>query len=224
LRLLDCKNEACRKLTEAAPMMIDHLCDACLDHHQTVLGLLADVGVAVTTNPRMVRGLDYYCRTAFEIRAGALGAQDAVGGGGRYDGLVAELGGPEMPGVGFAFGLDRMQLAVVEESAVVPTPEFLVAPMGGDARAAALAVARRLRKLHRVVELGAADKKLKVQLKRADKIGIRYVVIIGEDELASGRATVRDLEQRKDYQGCFGLADNADEIVAGLQRAQAGEA
>ncbi len=224
LRILDCKNQGCREASADAPMMIDCLCSACDDHHQSVLALLAAVGVDVTPNPRMVRGLDYYCRTAFEIRAGALGAQDAVGGGGRYDGLVAELGGPEMAGVGFAFGLERMQLAVEHDTVSPPSPEFFVVPIGAAASAPALIIARRLRGLPRVVELGVADKSLKAQLKRADKISVRYVVILGDEELSSGRATVRDLEERKDYQGCFGLADSADEIVAGIQRAQSSEA
>jgi histidyl-tRNA synthetase len=204
-------------------MMTEHLCEGCAAHHATVLELLAAVGVEVHANPRMVRGLDYYCKTAFEISAAGLGAQGAVGGGGRYDGLVAQLGGADLPGIGFAFGLERMQLAVeAAGNAKVPIDHdtILVAPVGAAARGPALAVARRLRSAERVVELGQADRKLKAQLKRADKIGARYVVIVGDDELASGEATVRDLVAHADHTGCFRLEDDAETMLANMDRAK----
>jgi histidyl-tRNA synthetase len=217
LRLLDCKNEACRAVSGSAPMMLDYLCEGCRSHHDRVLELLAAMEVPVTPNPRMVRGLDYYCRTAFEVIAEGLGAQDAVGGGGRYDGLIAELGGPEIAGIGFACGIERMDLASAG-AAPATGPSLLVAPLGADALAPALALARRLRQASHVVELGEADRKLKAQLKRADRNGARWVVIIGEDELRAGRATVRDMATRTDLPSCFALEDSAAEIMGRLQR------
>jgi histidyl-tRNA synthetase len=204
-------------------MMIDGLCESCKTHHDRLLELLDTLGVAVTHNPRMVRGLDYYCRTAFEVMADGLGAQGAVGGGGRYDGLVAELGGPPMPGIGFAFGVERMQLASGE---LEPNLELdvLVAPLATEAAAPALELARRLRAGGWKVEVGASDKKLKAQLKRADKVGVTYAVLLGPDELESGRATVRNLAGRSDHPGCFALDATAEEIGRELEGTNQSEA
>lgn len=221
LRLLDCKQERCRELMADAPVMLDFLCGACKSHHERVLDLLAGAGVPVQSNPRMVRGLDYYCRTAFEVLAPGLGAQDAVGGGGRYDGLVAELGGPDTAGVGFALGVERMVLASGDRSEGRSAFGLMVAPLGGAAAAPALVIARRLRAVGREVALGASDRKLKAQLKHADREGVRYVMIIGEDELASGRGTVRDLVARQDYPSCFDLGEPAEAILDALERASA---
>ncbi len=217
LRLLDCKQEGCRAAMTEAPVMPDFLCEPCQAHHRRVISLLGELGVQVTPKPRMVRGLDYYCRTAFEIVAGGLGAQDAVGGGGRYDGLIAELGGPEAAGIGFALGLERMQLAAAADEEDTETAASLfIAPLGSSAAAPALALARRLRKAGRSVEVGASDRRLKAQLQRADKAGARCVVILGEDEVASRRATVRDLTARSDRPACFGLDDRIEDILRSL--------
>ena len=224
LRLLDCKNERCRAVTADAPMMIDALCDACRSHHDRVLELLVAAGVDVAPNPRMVRGLDYYCRTAFEVIAAGLGSQDAVGGGGRYDGLVAALGGPDMGGIGFAFGIERLDMAAAAEAPRAVVLEFLIVPLGTDAAAPALALARRLRAARHAVEVGPSDRKLKAQMKRADKDGIRYVIVIGDDELASGRATVRDMIERVDRQQCFALDAAVAEIVESVERTVTSEA
>jgi len=224
LRLLDCKNERCREVTRDAPVMLDHLCEACRAHHERVLRLLDAAGVEVTPNPRMVRGLDYYCRTAFEIVATGLGAQDAVGGGGRYDGLVAALGGPDVPGVGFAFGLERLDLASGCRDAAPAPADFFIVPIGERPAAAALALARRLRGGRHAVELAPSARKLKAQLQRAEKAGIRYVVIIGEDELALGRATLRDMTERTEIQGCFSLDAPVADIVKSVERTTRREA
>ena len=227
LRILDCKNESCRAATADAPTMFDHLCDPCRSHHARVLELAAASGVELTENRRMVRGLDYYCRTAFEISAGGLGAQAAVGGGGRYDGLVEELGGPSVPGIGFAFGLERMLMAAEAAGNAAPgssAPDFFIAPIGADAAVTALALARRLRGVPRVVELGASDRKLKAQLKAADRAGARWVILLGDEELARGRAGVRDLSLRRDYADCVDLAAAGDEIVRAIERKSESEA
>lgn len=221
LRILDCKNPDCRAATADAPMMVDFLCDPCAAHRHTVLQLVGDAGVTVVENPRMVRGLDYYCRTAFEISAPGLGAQDAIGGGGRYDGLVAELGGPEVPCVGFAFGIERMLMAAEAAGTVVagaPKPEFFIAPITEAAASVALILARRLRGTRRVVELGPADRKLKAQMKLADRAGARWVVIIGEEELARGRAGVRDLVARRDYADCVDVTADGETIARAVER------
>jgi histidyl-tRNA synthetase len=223
LRLLDCKNEQCAEVTADAPMMIDHLCAPCKTHHGRVLELASGLGVELEHNPRMVRGLDYYCRTAFEVSAEGLGAQGAVGGGGRYDGLVAELGGPEQAGIGFAFGVERMQLASTDDEPA-PGLDILVAPLAEEAAGVALSLARRLRRADWKVEVGASDKKLKAQLKRADKIGVRYAVLLGPDEVAAGRATVRNLAARSDHAGCFALDATAEEIGRELEGTNQGEA
>jgi histidyl-tRNA synthetase len=218
LRLLDCKNEECRRSTADAPVMLDYLCDPCRAHHERVLALAAAAGVELTPNPRMVRGLDYYCRTAFEIAASGLGSQDAIGGGGRYDGLVEALGGPKVAGVGFAFGLERLDMASGSRDDAPRPAEFMVAPIGDAPAPAALRLARKLRAARRSVELAPSGRKLKAQLARADKAGIRYVIIVGDDELASGRATVRDMVQRIDRPGCFPLEAPASEIIESVTR------
>ena len=229
LRILDCKNEDCRAATADAPTMMDNLCEPCRAHHEKVVALTKAAGVELKENRRMVRGLDYYCRTAFEVSAGGLGAQAAVGGGGRYDGLVAELGGPDTPGIGFAFGIERMVMAAEaaagtsagDSSASV---DFFIAPIGGAAASVALTLARRLRGAERVVELGASDRKLKAQLKLADRAGARWVIIVGEEELGRGRAGVRDLRARLDYADCVDLGASGAAIVEAIERKSQSEA
>jgi histidyl-tRNA synthetase len=217
LRLLDCKNEGCQAAMESAPLMIDHLCDGCREHHTEVLRLLAAAGVIVHAQPRMVRGLDYYVRTAFEITAEGQGAQDAIGGGGRYDGLVSALGGPDLPGIGFAFGVERLQLATATgEEELADAPLALLAPIGDVAAPAALALARRLRQTGCRIDLESPRRRLKAQMKQADKVGARFVVILGEAELETGRATVRDLKAQKDHPSLFALDDEAESIIAAL--------
>jgi histidyl-tRNA synthetase len=215
MRLLDCKQPGCRELMVSAPAMEDFLCSDCRSHHDAVLALLAEAGVETAPNPAMVRGLDYYCRTAFELVSSRLGAQDAIGGGGRYDGLVEALGGPDVGGVGFAFGLERMLMAA-ETGAGVEAPRFFVAPVGEAAAAACLRLARRLRSAGHKTETGSPLRRLKAQMKSADRRGARFVVIVGTDELAAGRATVRDMEAKSDHPLCVGLSEDAETVVAAV--------
>jgi histidyl-tRNA synthetase len=199
LRLLDCKNAECRAATADAPVMLDHLCGPCRAHFDAVRALLRREGLTPDLNPRMVRGLDYYCRTAFEITAEGLGAQSAVGGGGRYDGLVKALGGPDAPGIGFALGLERLLLAMPEHAAgSPPLPEVFLAPLGAAAEAEAMHLAHRWRSEGLRLELGNAGKSLKSQMRQADKTGTPWVLILGEDELAAGALTVRDMVGKRD--------------------------
>jgi histidyl-tRNA synthetase len=192
LRLLDCKIDV--KLAEAAPKSLDFLCPECRKHFDTVLDLLKSAGVGFVINPRIVRGLDYYMRTTFEVTSTNLGSQNAVVAGGRYDGLVETLGGAPVPGIGFAIGMERIALAL--EAAQTPraglTRVALVA-LGEAAVRRATELARELRALPLQIELLSTERSLKAQLKRADRIGASYAVIIGADELARDTAQLRDL-------------------------------
>jgi histidyl-tRNA synthetase len=196
LRLLDCKVPTCRAVMQNAPVMLDHLCDACRAHFDEVRALLEREGVPYGLNTRLVRGLDYYCRTAFEVIAGGLGAQNAVGGGGRYDGLVAALGGGDVPGTGFALGVDR--IAMLLEAAETPAPVAVILPLDERATAPALDVATRLRREGLQVIVEAAGRTMKSLLRAADRQRAGVAVIIGEDELRAGRATIRNLVRRED--------------------------
>jgi histidyl-tRNA synthetase len=198
LRLLDCKEEGCRGVMASAPLVGEHLCEACRAHFAEVKRLLGEAGVPFSENPRLVRGLDYYVRTAFEVTAPNLGAQNAVGGGGRYDGLVEALGGPPLAGVGFALGVERMLLSA-GETAVDLAPEASVIPLAERATSAAFRVARRLRAAGVRVELESAGRSLKSAMRRADKLGARFAVLIGDAELDAGRATVRDLRAQRNH-------------------------
>jgi len=194
LRLLDCKIDA--KLTESAPKSLDYLCDECRTHFDTVKELLTAANVQYAVNPRMVRGLDYYTRTAFEVMAGGLGAQSTVVAGGRYDGLVETMGGAAVAGIGFAIGIDRMALAI-QAAGMAPAaaPDAAIIAMGPAAARHAIVVARDLREANLNVEMLSPERKMKTLLARASKIGARVAVIIGDDELARGVVQIRDLKR-----------------------------
>ncbi len=196
LRVLDCKVPGCRTVAEGIPSIQDHLCDACRAHQDAVLGLLREAGIGFTVDDRLVRGLDYYTRTVFEIQHGGLGAQNAVGGGGRYDRLVEEVGGPGTPGVGFSTGVERILLALEAEGVALPgqpAPQVAIVVAGGEAeRRAASVLARRLRARFRT-DVDLAERSLGAQMKSANKAGAKAVVVVGEGELASGAWTVKDM-------------------------------
>jgi histidyl-tRNA synthetase len=216
LRLLDCKEEGCRRVMAHAPLVIDHLCEPCRAHFAEVQRLLQAADVPFRLNPRLVRGLDYYVRTAFEVVAGNLGAQNAVGGGGRYDGLVAALGGPPLPGIGFAIGLERLLMAA-EAPPPDAHPEVDVIPISPAASAAAVRLARRLRALGMRCEVEAAGRSVKSAMRRADKLAARFAILLGEDELRAGRATVRDLKRQADHRLALGIDDAGPTLVATLR-------
>ena len=160
--------------------------------------MLGAAGVEFDEDPRLVRGLDYYVRTAFEVTAPNLGAQNAVGGGGRYDGLVEALGGPPLAGVGFALGVERMLLSAGEKAADV-APEVCAIPLAESATSAAFQLARRLRAAGVRTELESSGRSLKSAMRRADKLGARFAILLGDDELRAGRATVRDLRAQRNH-------------------------
>jgi len=197
LRLLDCKDEKCRELIRTAPTPVDTLCGECRQHFQQVQDYLRLQGVPYTLEPCLVRGLDYYTRTAFEFVSPHLGAQNSVGGGGRYDGLVEACGGKPTPGVGFAIGLERTLLLLETASkdvGVPPSKPFVFVAMAGTTEEVALSVLYRLRRAGIRAEMDYTGRNLKGQLKHAARLGAPYVVIVGEEEIARGTVILRDME------------------------------
>lgn len=197
LRVLDCKVAGCKAVVDGAPAAIDHLCDDCRTNFEAVRQGLDALEVNYEIDNRLVRGLDYYVKTTFEVVSDRLGGQDAVAGGGRYDGLVAELGGPDHGGTGFAIGLERL-LIVSDLPQPDQRPDLYLAPIGPEARAAAFKLAQALRQVDRPggglkVVLEPEDKSLKAQLRRANKLAARQVLIVGQSELESGRAGLKNM-------------------------------
>lgn len=190
LRTLDCKVPGCMEATAGAPSMLDHLCGGCSDHFGSVQSYLGLTGTPFTINPRMVRGLDYYTRTTFEMVTGLLGSQSAVAAGGRYDGLISQLGGPSIPGIGFAMGVERVALLLGERD-FSRQPDLFIATLGAGERAYAFRLMSDLLQLGVRVEMDYEGKSLKSQMRRADKLGARYSVVIGENEVAAGTAVFK---------------------------------
>ncbi len=196
LRILDTKDPAERELLEAAPTLADHLSPASREHFDQVLAILERFEVPFEVAPRLVRGLDYYTKTVFEIVSKGLGSHDAVVGAGRYDGLIAELGGPPVEGIGFAIGQDRL-IDVLPESflaAVAGEPPVMLIPIGEEARVEGLAMAEALRAEGVAVVAELSGRSMRAALKQANRRGVRYVALVGEEEIASGELTLRDLE------------------------------
>jgi histidyl-tRNA synthetase len=200
LRVLDCKVESCQPVLQAAPRLLERLCDGCREHFDAVRRGLDDLGVAHEVNPRLVRGLDYYVRTAYEFTSDLLGAQSAVAGGGRYDGLVETLGGPPTPGIGFGMGEERLALMLEAAGRPVPgaRPEvFFVSADDAGAREA-LRRATELRRAGIPCDLDARGGKLARQFKQAERVGARYALVLGGAEVASGQAKLKDLATREE--------------------------
>jgi histidyl-tRNA synthetase len=199
LRTFDSKEAATIAVMENAPLITDHLCPDCREHFEAVQADLRSVGVTYELAPRLVRGLDYYTRTAFEYTAGGLGSQNAIGGGGRYDGLAEALGGPHVPGIGFALGVDRIRIAAGEPDVEHAGVDVYIVALGEEAGRRSFELATRLRTAGVGADLDLMARGMKGQMKDADRSGARWAVILGEDELAAGTATIRDLttgEQR----------------------------
>jgi len=198
LRVLDCKVPTCQPVLEKAPRLADRLCQGCRDHFAAVKGGLDALGVPYQVDPRLVRGLDYYVRTAYEFVSDALGAQSTVAGGGRYDGLVETLGGPPTPGIGFALGVER--LAIILEGLQRPVPQrrpevFFVSADAAGATAA-LALSAALRKAGVACDLDARGGKFARQIKQAERVGARYALVLGGNEVAAGEAKLKDMATR----------------------------
>ncbi|CAB4695383.1 MAG: histidine--tRNA ligase [Actinobacteria bacterium] len=195
LRVLDDKRAEMIELLKNAPLMKDHLCKECADHFAAVCQHLDDLKIEYTIAPRMVRGLDYYTRTTFEFIHPLLGAQSGIGGGGRYDGLMAELGGQDLSGIGFGLGIDRTLLAIRAEAGTFKTSglDLYIVPMGDLARRKALIVADSLRSAGLRVDLSFGDRGLKGAMKAADKSGAEFSLVIGESELTSGALQLKEM-------------------------------
>lgn len=194
LRALDCKSTGCKEATANAPSVLDNLCDGCADHFTRTRAYLESAGTVYEINPRMVRGLDYYTRTTFELVTEQLGAQSAVAAGGRYDRLIEELGGPAYPGIGFALGVERVVL-LLEDEGYGRRPDLFIAFHGEPAGNEAFRIMSKLQRLGIAVEIDYEGKSLKSQMRRADKYNARFSLIIGEDELAKGSAVIKEMDR-----------------------------
>jgi len=197
MRVLDSKNENDRKLTADAPVILDYLTEECRSHFDQTLALLDGLGVAYEVDPRLVRGLDYYTMTAFEFVSTDLGSQDALGGGGRYDGLVDQLGGKATPAVGFAAGIERLLMVLEKNEYAFPTrgPLVYLVGMHDESRAWTFQQAVRLRSIGISVEMDYAGRSVKAQMREANRLQSRYVLIVGEEEMATSQAQVKDMRE-----------------------------
>jgi len=194
LRVLDCKAAGCREATVDAPSVLDNLCRACDEHFAATRRYMEMAGTGFTINSRMVRGLDYYTRTTFELVTGLLGSQSAVAAGGRYDGLIADLGGPDIPGIGFAMGVERVALLLAERDFSI-RPDLFIAALGSEARELAFRLMGVLQQRDGVsVEIDYEGKSLKSQLRRADKSKACFTLIIGEDEIRKGTGVLKNMD------------------------------
>ena len=225
LRTFDCKVPACRVALEEAPRLSDYLCQACAEHHARVKACLAIQGIAFVEDHTLVRGMDYYTRTTFEFQSSLLGAQSGIGGGGRYDDLVAAIGGPETSGVGFGTGVERILLAVSRSNVQAPAPEtpvvYLVS-VGEDTRGEVFALAHEMRHRGIAVDLDYVGRSAKGQMKQAGRTGARYAVIIGEAEMATGEVTLRDLATGEESKVSRGEAVALAEVASGGRGALGG--
>jgi histidyl-tRNA synthetase len=210
LRIFDCKVPTCKETMTDAPSILDRLCSKCRSHFNTVQDVLKMSHIPYETNHRLVRGLDYYTRTTFEVLAGALGAQDAVAGGGRYDGLVKALGGPDQPGVGFAIGVDRLiELLAGQVQGLEKRSHLFIAALGVRAQDMAFQWVQDFRMQRFRTEMDLEDRSLKSQMRRADKLEASYVLIVGDRELDEGAAVLRNMttkeQERVPLQGLVGF-------------------
>ncbi len=195
LRVFDCKVPEDQPIIETLPRISQYLDEPCRKHFEAVQAILTATGIAFTLNDRLVRGLDYYTRTAFEFTHGALGAQNAILGGGRYDGLSESLGGPPAPGIGFAIGEDRLVMSLTQSAeSAQRKPDVYIAPLGADMNIHAARLARELREHDVAVELGDESFRMKKSLETASKLGARYALIVGGDEVASDVFALKDLQ------------------------------
>jgi histidyl-tRNA synthetase len=200
LRIFDCKSRQCQELVADAPTITESLCPACREHFSRVQEYLKELQIPYHLNPYMVRGLDYYTRTAFEIVAEGIGAQSSIGGGGRYDNLVEECGGPPLPGIGYAMGMERILLALEKQQVKLPLSRrqtIFLAALGKEAQKAAAVLAQELRQRGLSAEWDYQGRSLKAQLKTADRLGAVFTVIIGEEELQKGTVLIRKMQESR---------------------------
>ena len=196
LRLLDCKTPSCQQIANSAPRSTDHLCPECAEHFSQLKSYLGLLGIPFEINHRLVRGLDYYSRTVFEIQPEIEGAQSTLGGGGRYDDLIEELGGKPTPAIGFAAGIERIIFNLKKQKVIVPSlprPQVFIAHVGNDAGDEAIKLASRLRQIDIGVIETIGDKSLKAQMRQANNLGVQHAVIIGDQEVKTGTVILRNM-------------------------------
>ena len=196
MRILDCKSPVCSAIAADAPVMLDYLCDECREHFESVKKLLDAMNIEYTVNPKIVRGLDYYTRTVFEFVSTSIGAQGTVCGGGRYDGLVEELGGPHTPSLGFGLGIGRLLLLLESQNIELPEDSkcnIYIAPMGERASLAAAKLVSDLRSSGISAQTDISGRSLKAQMKYADKTGAQYTAVLGDNELDAGEVTLKNM-------------------------------
>ena len=206
LRILDCKNQDCKKIVENAPSILDYLCEDCSNHFEQVKKLLTLSNVEFKIDHNIVRGLDYYTKTVFEFVSENIGAQGTVCGGGRYDGLVKELGGTETCGIGFAAGIERLLLLMENTGVEIPKDDgvqIYIASMGEQAQEKAFCLVKSLRENGVIAELDHMERVIKAQFKYADKIGAKYVGVIGSDELAKGIIKIKNMSDGQESEVSF---------------------
>ena len=197
LRILDCKVESCQEIVKGAPIIIDYLCDDCKEHFQSLKQCLDELGYEYNVNPMIVRGLDYYTKTVFEIISNDIGTQSTVCGGGRYDGLIKECGGPDLPAVGFGMGLERLLLVLESQGIKLPigeTVDVFIASIGDNAKLKASKIINDLRKNNISADMDYMDRSLKGQMKYANKLNAKYTVILGDNEIESGKISLKNMK------------------------------
>ncbi len=197
LRILDCKVDTCKEIVKAAPHTMDYVCDECRDHMDKLTHLLDAIGIRYELDPMLVRGLDYYTKTVFEIVSGMPGAQGTLCGGGRYDGLIHELGGPEMPAVGFGLGMERLLLIMDQLGVTVEKPlryDLMLVGLGDAGKERAFVLAQQLRKKGLCIDVDHLGRSVKAQMKYADKTGAANVLVLGDNEIEQGRAVLKNMK------------------------------
>lgn len=225
MRILDCKCPECKQIGKDAPVVLDYICDDCREHFEGVKARLEAMGVNYTVNPKIVRGLDYYTKTVFEFVSKAIGAQGTVCGGGRYDGLVSHMGGQSVPGLGFGMGIERIMLVMNSLNIDFPQPrelELYIASMGEKANIVAGRMANELRAEGFYVDFDTVNRSLKAQMKYADKVHARFSMVLGDNELETGRAALKNMEtgETRDIEFEKELTDIL--YTAGIERAAGG--
>ena len=213
MRILDCKSPVCKKIAENAPVVIDFLCDDCRDHFEKVKAHLEAMQIEYKVNPKIVRGLDYYTRTVFEFVSGDIGAQSTVCGGGRYDGLIGQMGGPKTPSLGFAMGIERLMMVLSAQNAELPeapTCDLFIATLGDNAVLKASALCYELRDEGYKAQTDICGRGLKAQMKYADKIGAKFTLVLGDNEVESGKATLKNMSTSETHE--IALSEIVEEL------------
>ena len=213
MRILDCKSPVCKKIAENAPVVIDYLCDDCRDHFEKVKANLNAMGIDFKVNPKIVRGLDYYTRTVFEFVSGDIGAQSPICGGGRYDGLIGQMGGPQTPSLGFAMGIERLMMVLSAQNAELPeapTCDLFIATLGDNAVLKASALCYELRDEGYKAQTDICGRGLKAQMKYADKIGAKFTLVLGDNEVESGKATLKNMSTSETHE--IALSEIVEEL------------